>query len=85
VLAAVRERLAEDLDAPGALAVVDRWADAVIAAGSAARATVGTGNTSPVGGDEADSSGRRAGTGRSSRSSAQLVRDTVDALLGIAL
>jgi L-cysteine:1D-myo-inositol 2-amino-2-deoxy-alpha-D-glucopyranoside ligase len=85
VLAAVRERLAEDLDAPGALAVVDRWADAVIAAGSAAPATVGTGNTSPVGGDEADSPGRRAGTARSSRSSAQLVRDTVDALLGIAL
>jgi len=85
VLAAVRERLAEDLDAPGALAVVDRWADAVIAAGSAAPATVGTGNTSPVARDEADSSGRRAGTARSSRSSAQLVRDTVDALLGIAL
>jgi len=85
VLAAVRERLAKDLDAPGALAVVDRWADAVIAAGSAAPATVGTGNTSPVARDEADSSGRRAGTARSSRSSAQLVRDTVDALLGIAL
>jgi L-cysteine:1D-myo-inositol 2-amino-2-deoxy-alpha-D-glucopyranoside ligase len=55
VLAAVRERLADDLDAAGALAVVDRWADAVIAAGSA-----------PPG-------------------SAPLIRDTVDALLGIAL
>jgi L-cysteine:1D-myo-inositol 2-amino-2-deoxy-alpha-D-glucopyranoside ligase len=55
VLAAVRERLADDLDAPGALAAVDRWADAVIAAGSA-----------PPG-------------------AARLVRDTVDALLGIAL
>jgi L-cysteine:1D-myo-inositol 2-amino-2-deoxy-alpha-D-glucopyranoside ligase len=55
VLAAVRERLADDLDAPGALTVVDRWADAVIAAGSAAPG------------------------------SARLVRDTVDALLGIAL
>ncbi|MGD0684010.1 MAG: cysteine--1-D-myo-inosityl 2-amino-2-deoxy-alpha-D-glucopyranoside ligase [Streptosporangiaceae bacterium] len=31
VLAAVRERMADDLDAPGALAVVDRWADAVLA------------------------------------------------------
>jgi L-cysteine:1D-myo-inositol 2-amino-2-deoxy-alpha-D-glucopyranoside ligase len=31
VLAGVRERLADDLDAPGALAVVDRWADAVLA------------------------------------------------------
>jgi L-cysteine:1D-myo-inositol 2-amino-2-deoxy-alpha-D-glucopyranoside ligase len=32
VLAGVRERLADDLDAPGALAVVDQWADAVLAA-----------------------------------------------------
>ena len=31
VLAGVRERLADDLDAPGALAVVDAWADAVLA------------------------------------------------------
>jgi L-cysteine:1D-myo-inositol 2-amino-2-deoxy-alpha-D-glucopyranoside ligase len=31
VLAAVRERLADDLDAPGALAVVDSWADATLA------------------------------------------------------
>ncbi|WP_088289780.1 cysteine--1-D-myo-inosityl 2-amino-2-deoxy-alpha-D-glucopyranoside ligase [Kineosporia sp. A_224] len=30
-LAAVRERLADDLDAPGALAAVDAWADAVLA------------------------------------------------------
>jgi len=29
VLAGVRERIADDLDAPGALAIVDRWADAV--------------------------------------------------------
>ena len=55
VLAAVRERLADDLDAPGAIAAVDRWSDAVLAAGSAAP------------------------------ESAKLVRDTVDALLGIAL
>jgi L-cysteine:1D-myo-inositol 2-amino-2-deoxy-alpha-D-glucopyranoside ligase len=53
VLGAVRERLANDLDAPGALAVVDAWADAVLAA--------------PGGAD------------------GPLVRDTVDALLGIAL
>jgi L-cysteine:1D-myo-inositol 2-amino-2-deoxy-alpha-D-glucopyranoside ligase len=32
VLAAVRERIADDLDAPGALAVVDRWASAVTSA-----------------------------------------------------
>ncbi len=31
VLASVRERLADDLDAPGALAVIDRWADAALA------------------------------------------------------
>jgi L-cysteine:1D-myo-inositol 2-amino-2-deoxy-alpha-D-glucopyranoside ligase len=31
VLARVRERLADDLDAPGALTVVDRWAEAAIA------------------------------------------------------
>jgi L-cysteine:1D-myo-inositol 2-amino-2-deoxy-alpha-D-glucopyranoside ligase len=55
VLAAVRERLADDLDAPGALAAVDGWANAVIAQGSAVPAD------------------------------ARLVRDTVDALLGIAL
>jgi L-cysteine:1D-myo-inositol 2-amino-2-deoxy-alpha-D-glucopyranoside ligase len=53
VLAAVRERLADDLDAPGALAAVDAWADAALAAPGAADGA--------------------------------LVRDTVDALLGIAL
>ncbi len=53
VLAAVRERLADDLDAPGALAAVDAWAAAVLDA--------------PGGTD------------------GPLVRDTVDALLGIAL
>jgi L-cysteine:1D-myo-inositol 2-amino-2-deoxy-alpha-D-glucopyranoside ligase len=31
VLRGVRERLAADLDAPGALAVIDGWADAVLA------------------------------------------------------
>lgn len=58
-MAGVRERLADDLDAPGALAVVDRWADAVL--------------TGPAGAAPA-----RAGEG-------QLVRDTVDALLGVEL
>jgi len=53
VLAAVRERLADDLDAPGALAAVDAWADAVLAAPGA--------------------------------TDGPLVRDTADALLGIAL
>jgi L-cysteine:1D-myo-inositol 2-amino-2-deoxy-alpha-D-glucopyranoside ligase len=54
VLRGVRERLADDLDAPGALAVIDAWADAVLAADAA------------------------PGDGR-------LVRDTADALLGVAL
>ncbi len=58
VLAAVRERLADDLDAPGALAAVDQWAQRM------------TGDpVLPFG----------AGT------EASLVRDTVDALLGVAL
>jgi L-cysteine:1D-myo-inositol 2-amino-2-deoxy-alpha-D-glucopyranoside ligase len=57
VLAQVRERIADDLDAPGALAAVDRWASAVLSAPS-----------QPPGTAEA-----------------ALVRDTVDALLGVAL
>ena len=60
VLAAVRERLADDLDAPGALAAVDRWADAVLT-GPPARTATGAPPPPAV------------------------VRDTVDALLGIAL
>jgi L-cysteine:1D-myo-inositol 2-amino-2-deoxy-alpha-D-glucopyranoside ligase len=58
VLAAVRERIADDLDAPGALAAVDRWASAVTGAAAL-----------PPG----------------AAVSAELVRDTVDALLGVAL
>jgi L-cysteine:1D-myo-inositol 2-amino-2-deoxy-alpha-D-glucopyranoside ligase len=58
VLAAVRERIADDLDAPGALAAVDRWASAVMGAAALPPGTA---------------------------ASAELVRDTVDALLGIAL
>jgi L-cysteine:1D-myo-inositol 2-amino-2-deoxy-alpha-D-glucopyranoside ligase len=54
VLGEVRERLADDLDAPGALAAVDAWAAAVLA---------GPGPTPDAG----------------------LVRDTIDALLGVAV
>jgi L-cysteine:1D-myo-inositol 2-amino-2-deoxy-alpha-D-glucopyranoside ligase len=57
VLAQVRERIADDLDAPGALRVVDHWADAV---NGAAELPPGSG------------------------AAAALVRDTVDALLGVA-
>jgi L-cysteine:1D-myo-inositol 2-amino-2-deoxy-alpha-D-glucopyranoside ligase len=60
VLSGVRARMHDDLDAPGALAVVDRWADALIA-------------TPPAGLTPADLAGAR------------LVRDTVDALLGMKL
>jgi L-cysteine:1D-myo-inositol 2-amino-2-deoxy-alpha-D-glucopyranoside ligase len=56
VLRTVRECLAEDLDAPGALAAIDTWADAVLTA---------PGSVPPA--------------------DARLIRDTADALLGIAL
>ena len=58
VLAVVRDRLADDLDAQGALAAVDAWADEVLA------------------GEPSD--GHDPGH-------ADLVRRTVDALLGVAL
>jgi L-cysteine:1D-myo-inositol 2-amino-2-deoxy-alpha-D-glucopyranoside ligase len=49
VLAAVRERIADDLDAPGALAAVDRWASAIAGApelpADAAEAAALVGNT----------------------------------------
>ncbi len=59
VLDAVRERLADDLDAPGALAAVDRWAEQTRLRGGAA------------GADDPDAH--------------LLVRDLVDALLGVRL
>jgi L-cysteine:1D-myo-inositol 2-amino-2-deoxy-alpha-D-glucopyranoside ligase len=60
VLAGVRTRMRDDLDAPGALAVVDHWADMILA-------------EAPMRLTPADVSGAR------------LVRDTVDALLGVSL
>jgi L-cysteine:1D-myo-inositol 2-amino-2-deoxy-alpha-D-glucopyranoside ligase len=65
LLAQVRERLADDLDAPGALAAVDTWAEQALA-----------GATAP----DVDS----AASGFDPESP-RLARDTVDALLGIAL
>ncbi len=59
-LAGVRARLHDDLDAPGALAVVDRWADTLLA-------------EAPTRLTPSDLAG------------AHLVRQIVDALLGIAL
>ncbi len=60
VLAGVRARLRDDLDAPGALSIVDRWADSLLA-------------KAPTRITSQDVSG------------AGLVRETVDALLGISL
>ena len=62
MLATVRERLADDLDAPGALAAIDAWADAAWAGG------------------RSQSDGRDGAAG-----DAALIRDTADALLGVAL
>ena len=59
LLAQVRERLADDLDAPGALAAVDAWAGQALDAGSR--------------GPDVD------------ENAPAVVRDLVDALLGVAL
>lgn len=59
-LAGIRARIRDDLDAPGALGVVDRWADRLLA-------------DAPTRITPADVAGAR------------LVRDTLDALLGISL
>jgi L-cysteine:1D-myo-inositol 2-amino-2-deoxy-alpha-D-glucopyranoside ligase len=64
VLAAVRERLADDLDAPGAIAALDAWVDAAQRAGGA--------DADPAAGDVVEGA-------------PQLVRATVDALLGVNL
>jgi L-cysteine:1D-myo-inositol 2-amino-2-deoxy-alpha-D-glucopyranoside ligase len=89
VLTAIRDHLAADLDAPGAVSAVDAWADAVLAAdagmprGRLDRAgRVGDGEPARVG----DGDGGPAGRGdRDPARSASLVKDAVDALLGIAL
>jgi L-cysteine:1D-myo-inositol 2-amino-2-deoxy-alpha-D-glucopyranoside ligase len=64
----VRRALDDDLDAPGALAVVDGWADEALAAGGAGGA----------GAPAAPRAEPASGAG-------ELVRDTVDALLGVVL
>jgi L-cysteine:1D-myo-inositol 2-amino-2-deoxy-alpha-D-glucopyranoside ligase len=63
LLARVRERLADDLDAPGALAAVDSWVGRAL---------------------DADSAGPDADEDLDETAPA-LVRDAVDALLGVAL
>jgi L-cysteine:1D-myo-inositol 2-amino-2-deoxy-alpha-D-glucopyranoside ligase len=79
LLAAVRERLADDLDAPGALAAVDRWAGAVLRASSTGASATGASATG------ASSSGASRSGGDPASAAGELVRDTVDALLGITV
>jgi L-cysteine:1D-myo-inositol 2-amino-2-deoxy-alpha-D-glucopyranoside ligase len=95
VLAAVRDRLADDLDAPGALAAVDSWAAAVVtAAGSSMPGPGGpvsgpggpvSGPGGPVSGPGGSTSAAGASADLELASAGRLVSDLVDALLGIAL
>jgi L-cysteine:1D-myo-inositol 2-amino-2-deoxy-alpha-D-glucopyranoside ligase len=71
VLATVRERLADDLDAPGTVAAIDAWADAVL--GGADDSAADRSGADP------------AGAGGAAPQDAALVRDVADALLGVAL
>ncbi|HEX6453897.1 MAG TPA: hypothetical protein VF060_31100, partial [Trebonia sp.] len=78
VLDQVRERLADDLDAPGALAVIDSWAASVLSGVRAASAD-GSASASPAGGSASIADPRAVAE------EVALVRDTADALLGVAL
>jgi L-cysteine:1D-myo-inositol 2-amino-2-deoxy-alpha-D-glucopyranoside ligase len=72
VLRTVRERLADDLDAPGALAVIDTWADAALAAPPGTAAPASPAAPAPP-------------ASLTNPAAARLIRDTADALLGVAL
>jgi L-cysteine:1D-myo-inositol 2-amino-2-deoxy-alpha-D-glucopyranoside ligase len=101
VLDQVRERLADDLDAPGALAVIDSWVASVLSgvpatasangsAASAGTASAGTASAgpAPAGSASVDSASADPASVAGSRAVAEdvaLIRDTADALLGIAL
>lgn len=81
LLARVRERLADDLDAPGALAAVDAWTDQALAASDPS-----TGTSTSTGTDLSTGTGTDAATGQGGDAAApRLVRDLADALLGVAL
>jgi L-cysteine:1D-myo-inositol 2-amino-2-deoxy-alpha-D-glucopyranoside ligase len=76
VLRTVRERLADDLDAPGALAAIDEWASAVLSATvPAAKADATNATAAPTAPTDATAVAEEV----------TLLRDTADALLGIAL
>ena len=81
VLDQVRERLADDLDAPGALAVIDSWAASVLSGVPAAASA----NGSPSSASAAPGDSASATDSRAVAEDVTLVRDTADALLGIAL
>lgn len=85
VLSAIRERLADDLDAPGAIAAVDSWADATLGdAGEAAGQQPGAGLSDRSGPDRSDNL-RPESAGATARGAARLVSDAVDALLGVRI
>jgi L-cysteine:1D-myo-inositol 2-amino-2-deoxy-alpha-D-glucopyranoside ligase len=79
VLDKVRERLADDLDAPGALAAVDAWTASVLAGLSGVPAPASANGSAPAAGPAS-----APGSGTAADEIA-LIRDTADALLGIAL
>jgi len=90
VLAAIRQCLSADLDAPGAIAAVDAWAAAVLADRPASPASPGASPASPVSPGASPGAGLAGAappdsTEYDQAGSASLVRDTVDALLGVAL
>jgi len=87
VLRAVRERLADDLDAPGALAAIDGWATAVLAgvSGSGASGSGASGLRVPGAGMSVSEAGAAAENAVAVSEEITLIRDTVDALLGVAL
>ena len=64
LLAGLRERLADDLDSPGAIALVDAWAD---------RSLAGRAPGDPTADEDLEAE------------APQMVRDAVDALLGVTL
>lgn len=82
VLAAMRERISDDLDAPGVLRLVDAWAEGRLSAEPGLRLGAGAGVSSGVGAGV--SSGVGAGAG-GAPGTAGLIPLAVDALLGVRI
>ncbi|WP_313556746.1 cysteine--1-D-myo-inosityl 2-amino-2-deoxy-alpha-D-glucopyranoside ligase [Miniimonas arenae] len=81
LLDAVRAALADDLDAPRALAAVDAWARCAVVGERAAGATEGPGSAAA---EAADGTGAPESTAWNP-DAPRVVREVVDALLGVAL